>query len=52
LSFQDFLDVVWGLTLIVLAIKFAPVVGIFAAISFGLAGLRIATLPIDRRVNA
>jgi len=38
--------------LIIVAIKFLPVIGIFATLTFALAGVRIATLPVDRRVNA
>lgn len=49
---HDWLDIVWGLVLIMLAIKYFPIIGVLGALSFALAGVKIGTLPIDRRINA
>jgi choline-glycine betaine transporter len=45
LNTSDWLDIVWGILLVILAIKYLPVLGIFAVLTFAMAGAKIATLP-------
>ena len=51
MKFNEFIEVVWGAIIILLAIKYFAVLGVFAALSFVLAGIKIGTLPLDRRFN-
>jgi len=47
----DWLDIIWGVLLIILAIKWFPVIGIFGTLTVVMAGIKIGTSFVDRSMN-